>query len=102
MKFRIFWNRLKFYIENLQQQINAAIDVKSNLVYQKAQLQDKENNLKKILKVVLAGFNIFIKIKEESKWKSQRWKKHLNNSRNYDIYTLEAYQKLEETLIDNI
>ena len=26
-----------------------------------------ENNLKKMLKVVLAGFNIFIKIKEESK-----------------------------------
>ena len=70
-------------LENLQQQINSAIDVKSNLVYQTAQLQDKENNLKKILKAVLAGFNIFIKIKDESKWKAQRWKKHLNNSRNY-------------------
>ena len=47
-------------LETLQQQINTASDVKSNLVYETTKLQDKENNLKKILKVVLAGINIFV------------------------------------------
>ena len=45
-------------LETLQQQINTATDVKSNLIYETTKLQDKENNLKKILKVILAGINI--------------------------------------------
>ena len=37
-------------LETLQQQINTATGVKSNLVYETTQIQDKENNLKKIIK----------------------------------------------------
>ena len=37
-------------LETLQQQINTATGVKSNVVYETFQLQDKENNLKKIIK----------------------------------------------------
>ena len=45
-------------LETLQQQINIATDVKSNLIYETTKLQDEENNLKKILKVILAGITI--------------------------------------------
>ena len=45
-------------LETLQQQINTATDVKYNLIYETTKLQDKENNLKKILKDILAEINI--------------------------------------------
>ena len=45
-------------LETLQQQINIATDVKSNLIYETTKLQDEENNLKKILKVIMAGITI--------------------------------------------
>ena len=45
-------------LETLQQQINSASDVKSNLIYETTKLQDKKkNNLKKI-KSCMAGINI--------------------------------------------
>ncbi len=45
-------------LETLQQQINIATDVKSNLIYETIKLQDKEDDLKKNLKVLLAEINI--------------------------------------------
>ena len=45
-------------LETLQQQINIATDVKSNLIDETTKLQDEENNLKKILKVIMAGITI--------------------------------------------
>ena len=45
-------------LETLQQQINIATDVKSNLIYETIKLQDKEDDLKKKLKVLLAEINI--------------------------------------------
>ena len=45
-------------LETLQQQINTATDVKYNLIYETNKLQDKENNLKKILEDILAEINI--------------------------------------------
>jgi ATP-dependent Lon protease len=90
-------------LETLQQQINIATDLKSNLIYETTQLQDEENNLKKILKVILAGITICSfqrRIKTEIYEKEKRLEQL--NKLVQDIYNLEAFQKLEQNLIDNI
>jgi len=90
-------------LETLQQQINIATDLKSNLIYETTQLQDEKNNLKKILKVILAGITICSfqrRIKTEIYEKEKRLEQL--NKLVQDIYNLEAFQKLEQNLIDNI
>ena len=47
-------------LETLQQQINIATGVKSNLVYETTQLQDKENNLEINIKKFYSQESIFI------------------------------------------
>ena len=59
-------------LETLQQQINTAIDVKSNLVYETTKLQDKENNLKKNIKSVYWQESIFVLKSKQNKIRSLR------------------------------
>ena len=91
-------------LETLQKQINTATNVKSILIYETTKLQDKENNLKKNIKIYL-GRNQYLSINQSRiKTEVYEMEKRLQqlNKLVKDIYNLKAYQKLEQTLIDNI
>ena len=91
-------------LETLQQQINTATDVKYNLIYETNKLQDKENNLKKNIRRYI-GRNQYLSLNQSRiKIDVCEMEKRLQqlNKLVQDIYNLEAYQKLEQTLIDNI
>ena len=61
-------------LETLQQQINTTTGIKSNLVYETTQLQDKENNLKKILKFYFQE-SIFLSKSKKNEMKTDVYEK---------------------------
>jgi hypothetical protein len=91
-------------IETLHQQINTATGVKSNLVYETTQLQDQENNLKKNIKSSIRRNQFLYQNQRRMKTDLYEKEKRLEqlNKLIQDIYNIEAYQKLEETLTDSI
>ena len=91
-------------LETLQQQINTATGVKSNLVYETTQFQDKENKLKKIIKSSILRNQYLDQNQRRMKTVIYEKEKRLEqfNKLIQDIYNIEAYQKLEQTLVDNI
>jgi hypothetical protein len=91
-------------LETLHQQINTATGIKSNIVNETTQLQDKKNNLKRIIKSSILRNQYFNQNQKRMKKDVYEKEKRLEqlNKLIQDIYNLEAYQKLEQTLIDNI
>ena len=91
-------------LENLQQQINTATGVKSNLVYETTQLEDKENNLKKSIKSSIGRYQYLSLNQSRIKTDICEMEKRIKqlNKLVQDIYNLEAYKKLEQILVENI